>query len=138
MLFVPWLYRQLGERAVWWVALLPALLFVYFLGFVPQVTAGHSLLFYYDWIPSLGISLDIRLDGLSLLFALLITGIGTLVVVYAGSYLSGHVDQRKLVMYLCVIYGRYAWCRVSEQHYGDVCFLGTDQYYFIYADWFSS
>ncbi|EKO3564174.1 putative monovalent cation/H+ antiporter subunit A [Vibrio metschnikovii] len=103
--FVPWLYRQLGERAVWWVALLPALLFVYFLGFVPQVTAGHSLLFYYDWIPSLGISLDIRLDGLSLLFALLITGIGTLVVVYAGSYLSGHVDQRKLVMYLCAFMG---------------------------------
>lgn len=100
-LFVPWLYRHLGERAVWWVALLPAALFVYFLGFLSPITAGQSLMFYYDWIPSLGISLDIHLDGLSLLFALLITGIGTLVVIYAGSYLAGYPDQPKLVMYLC-------------------------------------
>ena len=34
----------------------------------------------------LGIRLAFRLDGLSLLFALLVTGIGALVLVYAGSY----------------------------------------------------
>ncbi len=42
------------------------------------------------WVPDLGLSLAFRLDGLSLLFALLITGIGSLVVLYASSYLGGH------------------------------------------------
>lgn len=35
------------------------------------------------------VDLSMRLDGLSLLFALLVTGIGALVVVYAGGYLAG-------------------------------------------------
>ena len=42
------------------------------------------------WVPSLGLSLSFRLDGLSVLFATLITGIGTLVVLYAARYLEQH------------------------------------------------
>ena len=40
------------------------------------------------WAPSLGVDLALRLDGFAFLFALLITGIGALVVVYAGAYLT--------------------------------------------------
>ena len=43
-----------------------------------------------SWAPSLGLSLSFRLDGLSVLFATLITGIGTLVVLYAARYLAQH------------------------------------------------
>ncbi|MBL6431007.1 MAG: hypothetical protein HPM95_06385 [Alphaproteobacteria bacterium] len=39
-----------------------------------------------SWVPSLGIDLVLRLDGFSLLFVPMITGIGTLVALYAGSY----------------------------------------------------
>ena len=39
------------------------------------------------------VELALRLDGLSLLMALLVTGIGALVVVYAGGYLAG--DERQ-------------------------------------------
>jgi multicomponent Na+:H+ antiporter subunit A len=42
------------------------------------------------WAPSLGLSLSFNTDGLGLLFALLITGIGTLVTLYATSYLRDH------------------------------------------------
>ena len=42
------------------------------------------------WAPSLGLSLSFNLDGLGLLFALLITGIGALIVLYASRYLDGH------------------------------------------------
>lgn len=41
-----------------------------------------------EWVPSLGVSLSLRLDGFSLLFALLITGIGALVVFYAAAYFA--------------------------------------------------
>src|SRR6185436_1318069 len=43
-----------------------------------------------SWAPSLGLSLSFNTDGLGLLFALLITAIGTLVVLYASQYLEGH------------------------------------------------
>ena len=41
-----------------------------------------------QWIPSLGISFVSYIDGLSLLFTLLITGIGALVVLYSIFYLD--------------------------------------------------
>jgi len=41
-----------------------------------------------DWIPALGLEFAMRLDGLSLLFVLLILGIGLLIILYARYYLS--------------------------------------------------
>lgn len=45
------------------------------------------------WIPSLGIDVDFYVDGLGLLFALLITGIGSLVVLYSIFYLSKEKER---------------------------------------------
>lgn len=42
------------------------------------------------WVPSLQMNANFKLDGLSLVFALLITGIGSLVFIYASSYLKEH------------------------------------------------
>ena len=42
------------------------------------------------WAPSLGLSLSFNLDGLGLLFAILITGIGAFIVLYASRYLESH------------------------------------------------
>jgi multicomponent Na+:H+ antiporter subunit A len=82
--------RILRHRAGWLLAGIPGALFAWFLTLLPAVRDGADVLFHRAWIPSLGITLSFRLDGLSLLFALLITGIGALVVVYAGGYLKGN------------------------------------------------
>ncbi len=74
----------------YFLALVPAFIFLYFLQRIPDVTAGKVIFESTPWVPSLGINLSFRLDGLSLLFALLISGIGTLIFVYAASYLKGH------------------------------------------------
>ncbi|MCK6265808.1 putative monovalent cation/H+ antiporter subunit A [Vibrio sp. ZSDE26] len=103
--FVPWLFRHFGEQTSKLLAILPAILFVYFATFIPAVTEQGPQLFSYDWVPALGISLNFWLDGLSLLFALLISGIGFFVIVYAGSYLAHKADQRKLLMYLMAFMG---------------------------------
>ncbi|OXS15572.1 Na(+)/H(+) antiporter subunit A [Zobellella denitrificans] len=97
---VPSLTPIAGRRIGWVLALLPATLFGYFIGFWPEVTGGEAVLIAYPWIPSLDISLNFLVDGLSLMFALLITGIGTFILIYAGSYLEGHKDIHKLLMYL--------------------------------------
>ncbi len=69
-------------------ALLPLGLFGVFVQYAPSVASGHVVHHAWSWVPSLNVALSLRLDGFSLLFALLITGIGTLVVLYATAYLS--------------------------------------------------
>lgn len=88
----PLLHRWCKERTSTVLALFPALLAVWLLLQAPAVMAEGAVLLEWAWVPSLGISLTFLLDGLSLLFGLLITVIGALVLVYAGEYLKGHPD----------------------------------------------
>src|SRR5690606_3381139 len=53
-----------------------------------RVAGGEVFKHEIAWLPSLGLNLSLRLDGLSWLFALLITGIGLLVILYARYYMS--------------------------------------------------
>jgi multicomponent Na+:H+ antiporter subunit A len=77
-----------GRWSGWLLSLVPLSLFAVLLTQLPAIVQGEVLLNSYEWIPSLGITLWFRLDGFSLLFGLLIAGIGTLVVIYAGSYFA--------------------------------------------------
>lgn len=74
--------------------------FFFFLGFLPQVGEGEKLLLQWGWWPELGVNLAFRLDGLSLLFALLISGVGTFIVWYGGSYLRSHPQLGRFYLYL--------------------------------------
>jgi len=87
------------------LGLLPLALFVYFLGHINGIASGETQRFSYTWIPSAGINLDFYLDGLSLLFSLLITGIGTLIFFYASTYLKGHVYLDRFFGYLSMFMG---------------------------------
>jgi multicomponent K+:H+ antiporter subunit A len=67
-----------------------------FLWLAPSVFAGQVLLAQWAWLPEAGLNLSFRLDGLALLFGLLITGIGVLIVLYAAYYLSPRDPAGKL------------------------------------------
>jgi multicomponent Na+:H+ antiporter subunit A len=54
----------------------------------------------YTWVPALNMHLSFYADGLALLFALLISGIGTLVMIYANGYLAGHPDLGRFYAFL--------------------------------------
>lgn len=83
------LSRLIVRRASGWVlALLPFCLFLAIWSLAPTIEAGHAVIDRVAWAPSLGVDLTLRVDGFTLLFALLITGIGALVIVYAGAYMS--------------------------------------------------
>jgi len=84
----PWLAARLKGRAGWLLALLPLVLFVRLMAFMP-LEPGEAVSESLPWVPGLGVELAFRLDGLAAVFALLVTGIGALVVVYAGGYLGG-------------------------------------------------
>jgi multicomponent Na+:H+ antiporter subunit A len=78
----------LGRHTGWAISLIPLFIFVSIFLHVEQVAGGEVLFAQLSWVPSLGVELAFRLDGFSLLFALLITGIGTLVTIYAGAYFA--------------------------------------------------
>src|SRR5688500_11363962 len=84
----------------WHVALVPLRLTVFFASLLGTVVDSGPLLAAVAWVPSLGVDLAFRVDGLGLLFALLISGIGTLVVVYAGAYLAGHAHLPRFYLFL--------------------------------------
>ncbi len=104
----------LGPLLSWWLtmagsrysaalaALLPTGLFVCFLSFLSGVTGGAAVSEMVSWAPSLGVALDLRLDGFALLFALLITGVGALVTVYASSYYAEAQAQTRARFLLLV------------------------------------
>lgn len=70
------------------LALIPAALFVFFGSLLGDVGAGHPARVVLPWVPSMGVNLSFLLDGLSLLFVLLITGIGAFVMLYSSSYMA--------------------------------------------------
>jgi multicomponent Na+:H+ antiporter subunit A len=101
----PWLQRRLGAAAGWVLALLPLGLFVYFVTQIPAVTSNGGVRHVHPWVPGLNVQLSFVLDGLSLLFALLITGLGALIVAYAGGYLKGHEYQGRFFLLILLFMG---------------------------------
>jgi multicomponent K+:H+ antiporter subunit A len=53
----------------------------------PEIASGEVLRIEYAWLPSLGVNLTLRMDGFAWLFALILTAIGFLVVLYARYYM---------------------------------------------------
>ncbi|EKF72985.1 putative monovalent cation/H+ antiporter subunit A [Alcanivorax hongdengensis A-11-3] len=86
-------------------ALLPTAALLMLIKPAQQVFAGQTLLSAVDWIPSLGLSLAFRLDGLALLFAILVLGIGLLVILYARYYLSPKEKAGRFYAYLLLFMG---------------------------------
>lgn len=95
--FLPiWRFRPGG----WLAAGVPAASFVYFLTLVPRIGDGEVVTASWNWIPTLDVAFALRVDGLALLMALLVSGMGALVVLYSGAYLQGNPGLGRFMAYL--------------------------------------
>ncbi len=94
--------KFLKGRASVLSTLVPGGIFVYFAGFIPRISAGETVTQVYEWVPSLGANLTFHLDGLSLIFVLMISGIGALVFLYTSYYLKGDVYLDRFYGYLAM------------------------------------
>ncbi|HUE72389.1 MAG TPA: putative monovalent cation/H+ antiporter subunit A [Pirellulaceae bacterium] len=95
----PWLVRIARGAAGWVLAAVPLGLLAYLAGQLGSI-APHGLSVSYPWVPSLGVRFSFHLDGLSLTMAVLITGVGALVLIYAGGYLAGHRQLGRFFAFL--------------------------------------
>ena len=87
--FLSLLFRVRARNAVsWFAGSTAAAAFGLVVASYPEVTGGRTVHYTAAWLPELGLDLTLRMDGLAWALAILITGIGLLVVVYAHYYMS--------------------------------------------------
>lgn len=84
---------KLGARTGWVALAAPIVSTVLLAILATQAGTDGGRVVSFSWIPSLGIDFVFLLDGLSLFFGLVVSGMGTLVVFYATSYLDDHYEH---------------------------------------------
>lgn len=85
---VPIIFKITNNKAAKLMGVFPLILFGYLLSFYSDIATGVVIKESFVWVESLGVGIDLYLDGLSWLFAMIITGIGTAVFFYAAEYLK--------------------------------------------------
>jgi multicomponent Na+:H+ antiporter subunit A len=81
------------RHAGWVAAIPPALITGWQLAQMVSVSTGTIQSETYAWVPSIGLEIALRLDGLALLFGLVVTGMGAFVALYTGYYFED--DERQ-------------------------------------------
>ena len=105
-ILIPFIYKWIPRINIgWFVLIVPVVLFIGLIRYVPAVAAGKTYIKTISWIPSAGIDFITYLDGLSLIFGLLITGVGSLVILYSIYYLSTRESLGHFYVYLLLFMG---------------------------------
>ncbi|NHI15926.1 Na+/H+ antiporter subunit A [Microbacterium excoecariae] len=86
------LARVLGARVFYVAALAPLAGLVHAIAMTGRVHSGSIPFESYEWIRPLGIEISMRMDTLSWLMTLIVSGVGVLVVVYCAVYFRGKKD----------------------------------------------
>ena len=91
------------------ISILPGLInggvFIYFVLSIPFISGQTQHTEVITWIPEIGLNLEFVLDGLSVIFALLISGIGSLVFIYSSKYMKGYSGTKSFYFNLILFGG---------------------------------
>ena len=98
---IPALSKRLTiTQLCWLLALAPLTALLLILSYVPALNEGAIFVWTWEWLPTLGINVGFYVDSLSALFAIIVTFIGVLIVVYAGQYFKGDQGAWLFMAYL--------------------------------------
>jgi len=98
-LAAPYLLPRLGRAAPWLFSLIPLGILA---GLLTHIIGSVST---FPWVESLGLTILFRAEGLSYLFAVLITGIGAVVTLYSGGYFHGDSRAGRWFCFLFLFMG---------------------------------
>jgi len=112
---LPLLFERLGRSAcAFGAGLAPLAALILLMSKRAAVFDGEVEVQVLPWLPELGLNLSLRLDGLGFLFALLILGIGLLVILYARYYLSKHEPMGRFYGFFLLFMGAMLGVVLSE------------------------
>jgi len=84
-----WYIRPHNKPIVGWLsALPPGLITAWQIMRIPGIAQGTIYAETWTWMPSLGLEISFRLDGLALFFGMIVTGVGAAVALYTHYYLE--------------------------------------------------
>ena len=87
--------QRLGRRALLVGVLAPLSVLVWAAANANAILDGGGVVSSTEWVPELGLGIDLRVDAFSLLMIVLVSGIGSLVYAYAWSYFRGSAQVAK-------------------------------------------
>ncbi|MGA0209507.1 MAG: hydrogen gas-evolving membrane-bound hydrogenase subunit E [Candidatus Nanopelagicales bacterium] len=93
---VPLLVRYLGRYTGYPLALVFLIAAGLLLVDAPEVMRGETIVQSWQWVAAFDVQFTLRLNGLSLLFAMLVLGVGALVLSYAPQYLDPTYEVGRL------------------------------------------
>ena len=96
----PFTRRYLNNLAGPVYAILPLAGIAYYLRLLPDILKGEVITESYTWIPVYGIDFSFYVDGFGILFSLLVLGIGTFILIYAGKYMIPYPMKGRFMGYL--------------------------------------
>ncbi|MEM9395675.1 MAG: monovalent cation/H+ antiporter subunit A [Pseudomonadota bacterium] len=112
---VPGLMIRAGRNACAVSTAVPTILALTMLSILaPGVLRGEVVQAEIDWLPQLGLSASFFLDGLGLLFAGMILGVGLLITLYARFYLSSEDPMGQFYTYLLLFQGAMLGIVISD------------------------
>ena len=81
-------HRILGRDTGWFAAAALLILGGFSLAWLPGIISGETLDEHLPWIPTVDVGVSLRLDGVGMVFLLLVLFIGALVMAYSARYFS--------------------------------------------------
>ena len=112
---LPGLMNSAGRAACAGVTFTVSLLaFLGLMTNLPAVLAGEMVTARVDWMPILGLNFTLMLDGLGFFFAMLILGIGLLIIAYGRHYLSRNDNMGEFFTYLLLFQGAMVGIVLSD------------------------
>ena len=104
-LLAPILSKTLKGKEGVLLSILSGAAFVYFFTFYNDIRDGEVIVTTHSWVSALGLSISFYLDGLSLLFSLLVLGIGTLILIYSNGYMLKHHYKGRFYSFMMLFLG---------------------------------
>lgn len=102
---VPLFYRIGPKFARIVMPAVPMIIFLYFSSLYSGVISGDNIRLSIPWFTALDVNFSFYIDGLGLLFSLLISGIGFVVFLFATGYMKGDSLEPRFFIYLYIFMG---------------------------------
>lgn len=105
-----------GFNPSWVISSVIAIMFAMLLSlaYQPVIAEQGAATYVLEWVPQYGLNLSFYLDSLSLLFGLIITGVGVVVFWYAGYYFEEPEERARFLRLLLIFMSAMLWLVLSN------------------------